>query len=200
LRQSEGILSFSASSGSGAVQVDRIVILFHHEARSIKPICLISESAFQEKVMSSLSINSVTNPYQTYGQNSSSQNQSNFQSLANALQSGNLSAAQSAFTSLEQTFQNQNSQQPGQSNPVSNDIQSLSSALNSGNLTSAQQAFAQLQKDMQTQQASGHHHHHHGGGGSQGQAIQSLVSSLSSSSSAGSSSSSTTGNTLNVTA
>ena len=93
--------------------------------------------------MSSLSINSVTNPYQTYGQGAASQaQQSNFQTLANALQSGNLSAAQTAFTALQQQFQNQSGQststsQSGQTNPVSSDVQSLSSALQSGNLTSA---------------------------------------------------------------
>ena len=125
------------------------------------------------------------------------------ESLELALQSGNLTAAQNAFASFEQSYTSSNGQQSSsqssQSSPVSNDIQSLSSALSSGNLTSAQQAFQQLQKDMQTQQASGHHHHHGGGGGAQGQAIQSLIASLSSSGSS-SSSSGTTGNTLNVTA
>ena len=86
--------------------------------------------------MSSLSINSVTNPYPNYGQNPYSQGQSSFQSLANAVQSGNLSAAQTAFTSLEQTLQNQSgqqgSQQSSQNNPVNTDLQNLSTALEFG--------------------------------------------------------------------
>jgi len=71
------------------------------------------------------------------------------QNLANALQSGNLSGAQTAFTALEQRFRIRTAAvelavEPKQ--PVNNDIQSLATALNSGNLSSAQQAFAQLQK------------------------------------------------------
>jgi hypothetical protein len=157
----------------------------------------LSTPANKEEGMSSLSVNSLTNPYQTYLQSSSSQSRSNnFQSLANALQSGNLSGAQSAFSALEQSYQSQNGQSStsNQNSTINNDFQNLSSALNSGNLSSAQQAFAQLQKDMQSQQ-TGHHHHH---GGSQGQAVQSLISSLASNSN--SSSTSGTGNTLNVTA
>ena len=63
--------------------------------------------------MSSLSINSLTNPYQAYAQNSSNQQQSTFQTLSNALSSGNLSAAQAAFASLQQSNQNQSGQQSG---------------------------------------------------------------------------------------
>ena len=152
--------------------------------------------------MATMNVTSIVNPYRQYSLSSANPSQSSLQSLSSALQSGNLTAAQNAFASFEQSFSGSNSQQTssqsGQSNPVTNDIQSLSSALNTGNLTSAQQAFVQLQKDMQAQQSSGHHHHH-GGGGGQGQAIQSLISSLSSSSST-SSNSTTTGNTLNVTA
>jgi hypothetical protein len=134
--------------------------------------------------MSTMNVTSIVNPYRQYSLSSANPSQSNLQSLSSALQSGNLTAAQNAFASFEQSFSSSNSQQApssqsSQSNPVTNDIQTLSSALNSGNLTSAQQAFAQLQKDMQAQQGSGHHHHH-GGGGGQGQAIQSLISSLSS--------------------
>jgi hypothetical protein len=168
-----------------------------------RPKSLESRTPAKEEAMSSLSVNSLTNPYQAYAQNASNQQQSTFQTLSNALSSGNLSAAQTAFASIQQSNQNQSGQQSNQSNSsVNNDIQSLANALNSGNVGSAQQAFAQLQKDMQTQQVSGHHHHHHGGGSdnTQSQAVQSFVASLASSSGGSSSSSSTTGNNLNVTA
>ena len=149
--------------------------------------------------MSTMNVTSIVNPYRQISLNAANPSQSNLQSLASALQSGNLTAAQNAFATFEQSFSASNSQQgssqSGQSSPVNSDIQTLSSALKSGNLTSAQSAFLQLQKDMQTQQGSGHHHH---GGGGQGQAVQALISALSSNSST--STNSTTGNLLNVTA
>src|ERR1700731_2695778 len=135
--------------------------------------------------MSGLSINSLNNYYASINaQNNPSTSQSDFKSLGKALQSGNLPAAQTAFTALQKTYQSQgpSTQSATTSNPIATDLSSLASALNSGNLSTAQTVYAQLQKDMQTQ-GGGHHHHH---GGEMGGAVQSLVSQLSSSSSTGS--------------
>jgi len=154
--------------------------------------------------MSGLSINSLNNYYSSsYAQNNASAAQTDFQNLGQALQSGNISAAQTAFAALQETYQGQSpasssssssSQSPSTSNPITTDLNALASALSSGNLSTAQSAYTQLQKDMQTQ-GSGHHHHHHGGG--MGGAVQSLISQLSSSSSTGSSTSGSSG-TLDV--
>jgi len=102
------------------------------------------------------------------------QRKQDFSQLASALQSGDLTGAQSAFSALQSlTSQGQNStvNSTGTSstasnsgNTISNDFATLGQALQSGNIASAQSAFAQLQTDMQTQQSSGHHHHHHHGG------------------------------------
>ena len=97
-----------------------------------------------------------------------------FNSLAGALQSGNLSTAQTAFTSWQNdltliapsNLQSALQSQPFGSNTQANtDFQSLSSALQSGDLSSAQQAFASLKQDLQSTGGSGsvhrRHHHHH---------------------------------------
>jgi outer membrane protein assembly factor BamD (BamD/ComL family) len=117
--------------------------------------------------------------------------------LAGDLQSGNLTGAQSAFTSLEQTLQTQtgtnatsdtsaSTTSTSSSDPIANDLNALGQALSSGNLTQAQSAFSELQSDIQSARHSaesqsqslaqplrtdleGHHHHHHGGGGYSGQ-------------------------------
>lgn len=100
------------------------------------------------------------------------QGKQDFSDLATALQSGNLSGAQAAFTAfqhdLDQATQQQNSQAQGvsstQSSTMKQDMQSLSTALQSGNTASAQSAFSTLQQDLQASQqltADGHHHHHH---------------------------------------
>ena len=115
--------------------------------------------------------------------------QQDYTHLAGAIQSGNLTGAQTAFTALQQALQTQNSTasgttSPASSDPILNDFNALGQALSSGNLSQAQSAFAQLQSDVQTAQQStasqaqslaqalktavdGHHHHHghHGGGG-----------------------------------
>jgi hypothetical protein len=91
------------------------------------------------------------------------QRKQDFQSLADALKSGNLADAQKAFAQLQSDgvktsqTQNSNSQTSSQSSP----LQALSGALQNGDLAGAQQAFAQLQQGMKA-----HHHHHHQGSGS----------------------------------
>ena len=96
-----------------------------------------------------------------------------FQQLGQDLQSGNLSQAQSDFTSLQQLLPSgqQNSllapaSGAQSSNPLAIAVSQLAQDLKSGNLTAAQSDFATVQQDLQQvgQQsgaAHGHHHHHH---------------------------------------
>ena len=112
---------------------------------------------------------SSNNPYQTAFQSGVQQRAKDFTALQSALQSGDLSGAQTAFAALQQD--NKSSSQTanssgasGQSSQVKNDFASLQTALQSGNIDSAQQAFATLQSDLQTAgkaHKGGHHHHHH---------------------------------------
>jgi thioredoxin-like negative regulator of GroEL len=67
-----------------------------------------------------------------------------FGQLVNALQSGNLTAAQSAYSSLTQAG-------GGNSNsPFAAALQQIGDALQSGDLGKAQQALAQLQQQLQS--------------------------------------------------
>lgn len=100
-------------------------------------------------------------------QNPAQQVRQDYVQLASALQSGNLTTAQSAFTALEQALKTQtgttstsstSSSTTSTSNPdpIANDLSALGQALSSGNLTQAQSAFSQLQSDIKTaQQAAG---------------------------------------------
>ena len=147
-----------------------------------------------------MSISSIsTNPdnYQIGGvQTIFQQIQTAFQQLGQALQSGNLSNAQAAFSSVQQLLPNssavsqaQSGQQNSSQNNFITDLNALGQALQSGDLTKAQDAFAKLQQD--TQSVHKRHHHHHQSGAAQ--------NSLSASDADSGSGSSTTGNNLNVT-
>jgi hypothetical protein len=89
-----------------------------------------------------------------------------FAQLANALQSGNLTAAQSAYAAFTQT-------QAGQgSGPFAQAISQIGDALQSGDLGKAQQALASLQQQMQAMKGAHHHHgghHHHDSDGDKSQ-------------------------------
>jgi hypothetical protein len=121
--------------------------------------------------MSISSISSYNSLYQANVQNIYQQEQQNIANLGNALQSGNLSGAQQAFSAFEQVLnssQNENQTQkapitPGTigNNSVSSDLSALGNALQSQNTTSAQTAFNQLLQDLQGAQKGHHHHHHH---------------------------------------
>ncbi len=112
------------------------------------------------------------------------QNQSNFQQfeqefrqLGEDLQSGNLSAAQSDFATLQQLApqgSSTSSSSAASSNPLAQAFNQLAQDLKSGNLSAAQQDYANIQQDFQNQaaQVEGHHHHHHGGGGENSQISQ----------------------------
>jgi hypothetical protein len=114
-----------------------------------------------------------------------------FQLLGQDLQSGNLSQAQSDFSSLQQLLPS--GQQSSLLTPASGAqtssqlgtaVSQLAQDLKSGNLTAAQSDFAAIQQDLQQtgQQsgaAHGHHHRHHGGGeSSQSSSQQDPISTL----------------------
>jgi hypothetical protein len=114
--------------------------------------------------------------------------QQDYAQLASALQNGNLTGAQSAFSALEQALQTQTgsstagaSSSTNSNDPIANALSELGQALSSGNLSQAQSWFSQLQDDIQAAQsgtfgaqnpgqrqraddsrAHGHHHHHGG--------------------------------------
>jgi len=79
----------------------------------------------------------------------------NFENLANALQSGDLSAAQKAFSALLQSM-------PSNNNPedtIKNDFDALGKALQSGDLDAAKKAFLKLEQDLQTLRKMHHNSH-----------------------------------------
>jgi hypothetical protein len=93
------------------------------------------------------------------------QQRTDFQTLATAIQSGDLSAAQSAFSQW-QTSQGSIATvlaSKGQARPanvqINADIQALGGALNTGSISDVQKAFAQLQTDMQAARAAHHGKH-----------------------------------------
>jgi hypothetical protein len=111
------------------------------------------------------SVSSPANPYQTQYQNGFAQTLEDFNSIGSALQSGDLSSAQSALTAFQQDLQGNSqtsSNQPfGQNTKANTDYQSLTSALQAGDLSGAQSAFANLQKDLEGSGRT-HRRHHHG--------------------------------------
>lgn len=84
-----------------------------------------------------------------------------FQQLGQDLQSGNLSAAQADFASLQQLGPQANSTRT--TDPITQDFNQLSQDLQGGNLSGAQQDFAKIQQDLQSQAQRVHGHHHHSG-------------------------------------
>jgi hypothetical protein len=114
-----------------------------------------------------------------------------FQQLGQDLQSGNLSQAQSDFSSLQQLLPS--SQQSSlltpasgaqSSSPLATAVSQLAQDMKSGNTAATQSDLATVQQDVQQlgqQQGAGqaHHHHHHGGGeSSQSSSQQNAASTL----------------------
>jgi uncharacterized membrane protein YccC len=111
-------------------------------------------------------------------QNQMQQFRQEFQQLGQDLQSGNLSAAQSDFATLEKNAPQSSSASSAQSsNPIAQAFNQLSQDLQSGNLSGAQQDYATIQQDFQSR-AAVHGHHHHGGGGGSGGSEESEISQL----------------------
>lgn len=82
--------------------------------------------------------------------------QQSFSQLVSAIQSGNLSAAQNAFSSFTQGA----GSQIDPNSPLAQAINQIGQDLQSGNIDAAQQGLNSLK-----QTAGAHHHHHHHGGG-----------------------------------
>ena len=132
--------------------------------------------------MSSISsASSTTNPYQATNLNAFTQFVNDFNAIGSALQSGNLSDAQSALATFQQDLpgNSQTSTNPpfGNNSQANTDYQSLVSALKSGNLSDAQKAYASLQNDLQGAEAGKtHRHHHHHNGSSDSDTTQTAAS------------------------
>ena len=88
--------------------------------------------------------------------------QQEFQQLGQDLQSGNLSAAQSDFTSLQSGA---SSSQAPKNNPIVQAVDQLGQDLQSGNTTADQKDVTQIQQDLNARQSPGHHRHPHAGTG-----------------------------------
>ena len=88
-----------------------------------------------------------------------------FQQLGQDLQSGNLSASQSDFATLQQlSSQSVSSTTQSSNDPLQQAFQQLAQDLQAGNLSAAQQDYSNIQQNVQNQasQLHGHHHHHRG--------------------------------------
>lgn len=94
-----------------------------------------------------------------------------FMQLQNALQSGNLSSAQAAYSTIQQSIQSGSGSQSllAGNSQISSDFQALGQALQSGNLSAAQSALTTFQQEMQSLGGSrsggsgaGGVHRHHG--------------------------------------
>lgn len=104
------------------------------------------------------------------------QSKTQFQKLAQDLQSGNLTGAQQDFTQLTTNApkssnglesNSRNASLPaGTTLQINQDLSTLGSDLQSGNLSGAQQAYTSLQQDLNASAATStstgqvHHHHH----------------------------------------
>lgn len=116
---------------------------------------------------------SSSNLYDTESvQNNFQKAQQEFQQLGQDLQSGNLSAAQSDFATLQNLLPQSSSTSSQNTSPIAQAFSQLAKDLQSGNLSAAQQDFTTIQQDFQNQasqtqsqtQTTQGHHHHHGGG------------------------------------
>lgn len=88
-----------------------------------------------------------------------------FRSLSAALQSGDISSAQSAFATLQNDLKSAPANSKASAlldpnTPAGKDFKALQDALKSGDVKAAQTAFVTLRKDLQAGKAHGHHHHH----------------------------------------
>ena len=119
-----------------------------------------------------MSISAISaNSYSDYSAQSTFQKlKQEFQQLGSDLQAGNLTAAESDFTTLQQDLPQGTSNSASQSaDSIAQAFSQLSQDLQAGNLTAAQQDYATIQKDFQAQASQGSQgavrpHHHHGGG------------------------------------
>lgn len=108
-------------------------------------------------------------------QNNQQQFQQEFQQLGQDLQSGNLSAAQQDFATLQQVGPQASSTLSTQSsNPMVQALNQLGQDLQSGNVSAAQTDYTNLKQDFQnaTHTRVHHHHQHQSGSGGDGEISQ----------------------------
>lgn len=132
----------------------------------------MSVTGIASSILSALSSSQNNQTNQSNFQNLKSE----FQQLGQDLQSGNLTQAETDYTTLSQqlpaSFTNAiaaNTANPAAStaattqSPLAQAFSQLGQDLQSGNLQGAQQLYANIQQDFQqgSQQVGGHHHHHH---------------------------------------
>ena len=89
-----------------------------------------------------------------------------FQQLGQDLQAGNLSAAQSDFTTLQQLSPQNAATSGADSSSLAQVFSQLGSDLQAGNATAAEQDYSNIQQQMPSRTARGHHHHAHPAAGS----------------------------------
>jgi outer membrane protein assembly factor BamD (BamD/ComL family) len=111
-------------------------------------------------------LNSGAQPVQSQSQNQNQTQaqgfQQEFQQLGQDLQTGNLSAAQSDFATLQQSGMLPSSTTAAATgNSIAQEFNQLSQDLKAGKLSSAQQDYAALKQDFQSHsiQHRGHHHY-----------------------------------------
>jgi hypothetical protein len=114
-----------------------------------------------------MSTSAIGNSFSNQSSNLSFQLQkSQFQQLGQDLTSGNLSAAQSDFATLQQAFGKiPTASSAPSSNPVAQAFQQLSSDLKSGSLSAANQDYSTIQQKLNNSGSSSHVHHHHASAG-----------------------------------
>ncbi len=107
-----------------------------------------------------MSISALSNNLYSFTSGSSSQLQnSQFRQLGQDLTSGDLSAAQSDFSSLQQMFaQNSGATSRSSSNPIAQAFQQLSSDIDTGNLSAAKQDYSTIQQQLNSGKSASHVH------------------------------------------
>src|ERR1022692_58755 len=157
-------------------------------AASIDPMLTVPRELRSERFVNflhrgiSMSISGIlssSNQYQIGAASNSIQQQ--FQQLGQALQSGNLSSAQSDFATLQAAFSQPASTSGSATSttsattasPINQAFHQLASDLQSGNLSAAQKDYSTVQQDLQSAHGTlansrFNQHHHHGGGVSTG--------------------------------
>lgn len=103
--------------------------------------------------------------------------QQDFQQLGQDLQSGNVSAAQSDFVTLQNDLSETSSTSSSSStsegsSTIAQAFSQLASDLQAGNLSAAQQDYSTIQQNLQSQASQMHHHHHRSGGSEENQVSQ----------------------------
>jgi hypothetical protein len=112
----------------------------------------MSASGISSSSFSQYPLGAPSNPYQQA-----------YQQLAQDLKSGNLSAAQSDFSTLQKAFSQPATTSTTPSDPVTQAFNQLAADLKSGNLSASQQDFSTLQQDIQGvgSPSTNHFHNNH---------------------------------------